>query len=71
MLQQSKAQEQRAIKASYCALKAVTGAQQLIEQVFGVESVEKFLSIIQQTSNLALFCHSRQRKNEIPNYIAL
>ena len=51
MLQQSKRQEQRAIKASYCALKAVAGAQQLIEQVFGVEGVEKFLSII-QNSNL-------------------
>ena len=51
MLQQSKRQEQRAIKASYCALKAIAGAQQLIEQVFGVEGVEKFLSII-QNSNL-------------------
>lgn len=52
MLQQSKRQEQRAIKASYYALKAIAGAQQLIEQVFGVEGVENFLSIIQKKSNL-------------------
>ena len=63
MLQQSKAEEQRAIKASYCALKAVAGAQQLIEQVFGVEGAEKFLSIIQKTSKLG--------DGDIPENLAL
>lgn len=52
MLQQSKGQEQRAVKASFCALTAVVGAQQLIEQVFGVEGVEKFMSMVQQISSL-------------------
>ncbi len=39
MLQRSKAEEQRAIKASCCALKALAGAQQLIKQVFGMEGI--------------------------------